>query len=244
MAIPRLVPPLVAGLLAGCAEAPPAPSVPPPAPDAAPAPQGALEEDETYEAEAPAPSPPAAPVAGAPRLPDPIADALANAQGVHEVEIDVAPDGTLRKVSVYHRDAAQVPEPVKASAQKAFAGAEADAFEIEFYAEGGTVYEVEVTTRDGRRCELAAEADGTVRYTECEIPAGKLPRAAREDARRRGTAAKAQRIERADGTVEFEVELRAADGTRFEVSYDRDGRPIEARREIPAKLTTTGQRSP
>ena len=244
MAIPRLVPLLVAGLLAGCAEAPPAPSVPPPAPDAAPSPQADLGDDDAFESEAPAPAPSAAPAAGAPRLPGPIADALANAQGVHEVEIDVAPDGTLRKISVYHRDAAQVPEPVKASVQEAFAGAEADAFEIEFYAGQGLVYEVEVAARDGRRCELAAGADGTVRYTECEIPAGKLPRAAREDVRRRGTAAKAQRIERANGTVEFEVAVRAADGARFEVSYDRDGRPIDVRREIPAKLTTTGQRSP
>ena len=50
------------------------------------------------------------------------------AKGAYKVKVFTAPDGSLDKLSVYHRDASIVPAPVKALAKATF-GAEGESFE-------------------------------------------------------------------------------------------------------------------
>ncbi|MBL8948533.1 MAG: hypothetical protein JNK45_35505 [Myxococcales bacterium] len=85
--------------------------------------------------------------------------------------------GAIQKQSLYHGDAAAIPEAAKAKALAKWPGSTVHRFETELYAEHGRVHEVEVKTAEGGVCELAVKADGTDLYEECQIAADQLPAA-------------------------------------------------------------------
>lgn len=104
--------------------------------------------------------------------------AIASKPGVatkYKIRVDAS--GALAKQSLYHGDANAIPETVRALAEKRWAGGKIESFETELYSEHGRVHEVEVTTAEGGKCELAVKSDGTELYEECEIPAEKIPQA-------------------------------------------------------------------
>ena len=88
----------------------------------------------------------------------------------HEkIEVKVGLDGSIEEVELYHGDAAAIPEAVRELAARTFPGAKVKKFETELDA-AGEIFEVEVEVK-GRECEVSARADGTLIYTECELPA-------------------------------------------------------------------------
>lgn len=98
-----------------------------------------------------------------------IAEAIATFQGVEKLEMYVDAKGVVTKLSVYHHDAAKVPDAVKKAASEQFPGATVKAYEYELYAGEGYVHEVEFETADKKECEVSVTDAGKVRYTECVI---------------------------------------------------------------------------
>ncbi len=90
-------------------------------------------------------------------------------------KIRVDASGALAKQSLYHGDAESIPASVRTLAEKRWAGGKISSYETELYTEHGRVHEVEVTTADGGKCELAVKTDGTELYEECEIASDKIP---------------------------------------------------------------------
>ena len=88
------------------------------------------------------------------------------AKGVTELRVYLDEQGVSRKLAVYHGDASKMPKPVLALAEKMFPGATILAYEHEYYAEFGAMYELELKTASGEDVELSAKADGTLHYVE------------------------------------------------------------------------------
>jgi hypothetical protein len=158
----------------------------------------------------PAPETPASePVAVGPGQLDPEI-VRAAASGASKLKLELEADGTVRKLAVYHHDAAALPAVVTARAMEVYPGAEIRMYETEFYREHGRVFEVEVLTKDKQVCELSAKADGTLVYNECEVDPKTLPEPVKA-----GIAAAAPGLEireaetktYADGKLEFVVEV-------------------------------------
>lgn len=160
-------------LLAACASAPaPGPSPGPALVTATPEPEPAPLPSAGVDTAAPAPSGGTAMV-----LDREIVQTGRTAAVVHKMKIRTDAAGAIVKQSIYHGDAEQVPEPVRAAALAKYPKAKILHYETEWYADGGRVYEVEVKTADGKECELATDAEGNERYVECRIAPKKLPSA-------------------------------------------------------------------
>jgi hypothetical protein len=99
----------------------------------------------------------------------------ASAQGVRKLEMHSEKTGEIWKLSVYHQDAARIPEPIRKLAESTFPGSKALSFETERYADAGLVYEVEVEKADGEHCEISTSPDGKLRYAECRLTQAALP---------------------------------------------------------------------
>lgn len=97
-----------------------------------------------------------------------------NAEGVFKVKIFTQPDGTVRKLAVYHRDAKLVPQKVQDAARKLFGSAPIQYFESEQYLDLGQIFEVEVKTAKGEE-EGAFKPDGTLVYRETPLTAKTVP---------------------------------------------------------------------
>lgn len=95
--------------------------------------------------------------------------------GVRKVELRAGADGVFKKVEIYHQSADEVPRAVREAAAARFPGSKVREYELEQYADATWVHEVELTTSDGRECELSATAAGVVRYTECKVAFADLP---------------------------------------------------------------------
>jgi hypothetical protein len=104
-----------------------------------------------------------------------IVETAAAATKVDKMKVRVEDDGQIVKQSLYHFDANAIPKPVRDLAASEYAESTPVRYETEWYADVGRVFEVEVETKDGKHCEVAATADGTKRYTECRIEAAQLP---------------------------------------------------------------------
>lgn len=146
--------------------------------------------------------------------------------GAREIKLELDADGSVRKLAVYHNDAASIPEAVTKKALEVFPGATVRDYETEFYRDKGRVFEVEVTTADKQSCEVSAQADGALVYTECELPAASLPAEIQAAVARDATGRKVLEAERkthADGSLEFIVEVAAADApTKPKTKTDDD----------------------
>ena len=100
-----------------------------------------------------------------------------NAHGTRKIELHSDQNGTITKMSVYHQDVSRVPEAIRKLAERQFPDSKVISMETENYADAGLVYEVEVESPDGKRCEVSALPDATLRYTECRLSSDGLPAA-------------------------------------------------------------------
>jgi uncharacterized membrane protein YkoI len=158
-----------------------------------------------------------------------------DAKGVEKVKLRTDASGVLVKQAVYHLDESRVPEPVKALAKKEFPGGKAVRYETEIYADIGAIFEVEVQTKDGKRCEVAANAEGVLRYKECRVKPKELPV---EVTRKLGELHPKGKILEAEtkkgpDVDEITVELKEA-GREFYVRLQPDGTVLETLVRVPA----------
>ena len=167
--------------------------------------------------------------------------AAATAQGVTKVKIEAENDGALRYVSVYHGDAAAIPEPVRKLLDAQFPGGKILGYESESVAGQGHLFEVEVETQDKQTCEYSAKADGTLHSTECHIDPRALPepvRTAVEKAHPGVTIKEAEKKTFVGAGEQYEVELDV-DGKEHEYYFKPDGTAIRHEISIPAVLEVT-----
>lgn len=99
----------------------------------------------------------------------------ARTAGPQKFKLRVDEQGALTKQALYHADSGPVPQAVRDLATQKFPDAKPVHYETEVYADLGLVYEVEVDTADGRRCEVAATPEGTEIYEECQLEPSALP---------------------------------------------------------------------
>ena len=99
----------------------------------------------------------------------------ARSAGPRKFKLRVDEQGALTKQAIDHADPGPVPQAVRDLATQKFPGSKPVHYETEIYADLGLVYEVEVDTADGRRCEVAATPEGTEIYEECRLDPSALP---------------------------------------------------------------------
>ncbi|MDC0673830.1 PepSY-like domain-containing protein [Nannocystis radixulma] len=185
---------------------------------------------------APPPAPAAAPGPG--QLDADLVRAAGTAQGVEKIKLEAEADGSLRYFSVYHQDAASLPEPVRKQIETVYPGARALRYETEFVAPHGRLFEVEVETADKQNCELSAKADGGVIYTECQIDAKALPEPVRTAFDKAHPGAAIKEVEKKTLTGagdEYEIEFEAG-GRLHELYFKPDGAIIRHELVIPAVI--------
>jgi hypothetical protein len=149
---------------------------------------------------------------GAGRLQAETAALAATLQGVDKMELELGTGGVIEAIAIYHHDAESIPAVVRQLAEQRFPGAQVRSYETEVYRDGGRVFEVEVTTSDGKTCEVSATPDGTLRYIECALPASELPPAVMATVTRTvpsGEIHEAERKTDAAGVERYSVEVRA-----------------------------------
>lgn len=153
---------------------------------------------------------------------------------VEKMKLRLSGDGQLVKQSVYHDAADTIPEPVKALAKQKFPKGTVTGYETELYADLGRVYEVEVDD-GGKHCEVAADAEGTEVYTECEVDPATLSAAAKATIESVAPGGKVMEAESKKGPSvdETTVEVEAG-GQELYLRIGPDGALIEALRRIPA----------
>jgi hypothetical protein len=164
-----------------------------------------------------------------------------DAHAVEKVQIRAGADGSVTKIAVYHGDAERVPEPVRKLVVAEYPDASATFYESEMYEDGSRVYEVEVRPRKGARCELAASAEGTELYRECEINPSKLPAPVSETIKKLFPKAKIDEAEhktRVDGTESYAVEVTVNGALHYlyispEGNLDRHLLRVPAVLEVP-----------
>ncbi len=150
-------------------------------------------------------------------------------------KLRVEGDGSIAKQSLYHTDAAAVPADARAKAEAKWPGSKASRYETEHYAEYGRVDEVEVTTADGKTCELAIKADGTELYEECEIDPSTLPAAVAAKVGELFPGGKILEAEskRVGSVDEFTIEVESS-GQEFYLRCGADGTVLAKHIRIPA----------
>jgi hypothetical protein len=160
-----------------------------------------------------------------------------SAKGVEKVKLRTDAAGKLVKQAVYHLDASRVPEPVKELAKKEFPGSKPVRYETEIYADIGAVFEVEVQTKDGKRCEVAANAEGVLRYKECRVKAKELPMEVTRKLGELHPKGKIVEAETKKGPEIDEVTVELQEGGRaFYVRLQPDGTVIQTLLRVPAVL--------
>ncbi|WAS98313.1 PepSY-like domain-containing protein [Nannocystis punicea] len=182
---------------------------------------------------APAPTP-----AGPGQLDADLVRAAGTAQGVEKIKVEVEQDGSIRYLSVYHQDAAAVPEPVRKQLEATYPGAKMLRYETETVVPHGRLHEIEVETADKQQCELSARADGGVVYTECQIDAKALPEAvwAAFDKAHPGAAIKEVEKKTLTGAGdEYEIEFETG-GRLHELYFKPDGAVIRHELVLPAVI--------
>jgi hypothetical protein len=132
--------------------------------------------------------------------------------GVEKIRIRTDAAGTITKLALYHKDASQIPAGIVALAKEKLPGSTIRRYETEIYADRGRAFDVEVFAADGRECELAALADGTMLYTECAIKVEELPAAVRDAALKVAPGGQIVEAEKKQGPAadEYTVEVKTA----------------------------------
>jgi hypothetical protein len=155
--------------------------------------------------------------------------------GAIKMKIRTDGAGAVVKQSVYHHDEQAIPKPVHELAAQRFPGAKTEHVESELYAEHGRVYEIELTTADGKQCEVAASAEGTELYTECRVDPATLPAPVADAVAKLYPGAKVLEAETKKGPKldEISVEVQAGDAEHY-VRLAPDGRVLERLVRVPA----------
>ena len=188
-------------------------------------------------ATAPAANSTAAVALGPGRLDPTLARGASTFNGVHKMKLRISAEGQVEKLAVYHRDAAAVPDAVKALAAAHFQGATVEYYEHEHYADVGEVFEVEVKTADGRHCEVSASAAGALIYEECELPVAEVPAPVTASIEKVLPGGKLVEAERKKGPSRDEFSLEVEHGGR--VHYLRvgpEGAVLAHHLRIPAEV--------
>ncbi len=161
-----------------------------------------------------------------------------DAHGVEKAKIRTNPDGTVTKLAVYHTDASQIPEPVKKLVATKYPGATVAFYESEIHADGQRVYEVEVRPKNGPSCEVAATANGSELYTECEVQPSDLPVAVAHSLaslRPKARIREAERKTEMDGTQSYSLVVTDNDGQHY-IYFAPDGTIQKHLLRVPAVL--------
>lgn len=161
----------------------------------------------------------------------------ATAQGVEKVKIETDADGKVRYLSVYHKDAGALPEPVTRMLETQYPGGKILKYETEIV-DDGRRYEVEVETKDQQICEYSAKADGTLVYNECHIDPKALPEKIRAEVEKTFPGAAIKEAEKktiVGGEEEYEVELESG-GRTHELYFKADGTRFRHELVIPAVI--------
>jgi hypothetical protein len=163
---------------------------------------------------------------------------LASGGQATKFKLRVDERGASMKQSLYHGDGSGIPAPVIALANERFAGAKIERYESELYADLGRIYEVELTTTDGRRCEVAASAEGKEHYTECQIAPDSMPAPIRDAIAKLYPDGKVLEVETKKGPSvdELTVEVQLAAGGEHYVRLAPDGKLIARYARVPAVL--------
>jgi hypothetical protein len=165
-----------------------------------------------------------------------ILETATKARQVEKIAIETCARGRVEEISVYHHDEARVPEAVRRLVQTRFPGSRPLSYETE--REGDrSVGEVEIVTAEGRRCEVAATDDGTLRYVECVYVRGDLPAAVVSAVDRllpHNEFVEAEKKEGPDGTT-FSVEARVG-GVVHAVRLTESGEVRRHAVQVPAMV--------
>lgn len=132
--------------------------------------------------------------------------------GVEKLRIRTDAAGKITKLALYHKDATQVPPSILALAAEKLPGAKVLRYETEIYADKGHAFDVEMTSADGKECEVAALADGTFLYSECAIKLDEIPAPAKAAAMAlvpRGEIVEAER-KKGPAADELTIEMKNA----------------------------------
>lgn len=231
----------VSGLLAACGEATPEPTQPAvtasAAVTAAPTVTAVSTTTPTAAAVAPAPLPDLGLKLG--HLDSKILTQALSAKGAEKFKIRTNAAGDVTKLSLYHNDASLIPEAVQATLKKKLPGATVKSYESEFYSDKGRVFEIEVTTKDKKSCELGALADGKFVYTECDIKADKLPKPVTAAITKLLPGGEIIEAEESKGDInEFSAEVKMA-GVMHYLSISPKGDVTRHGRIVPTYLDLT-----
>lgn len=122
---------------------------------------------------------------------------------------------------------ADLPPAIQSFLDENYAGYQVEEAELETLCTGEEVYEIEL--EDGNdEFEIAVSTEGVLVFTEYEISKNDLPAAVSDNltvAYPGGAIKEAERIELADGTLQYEVEIKQA-GTSLDVLLQSDGTVI------------------
>ena len=162
----------------------------------------------------------------------PVSEAATTAPAVEKMKLRFDASGQLIKQAVYHDDASAIPKAVHELAVVTFPDAKELHYETEHYADLGEVYEVEVETADGKKCEVAGTADGTLLYSECHIDVGELPQPI-ADAVAGMKILEVEHQDMAEGDDEYTVEVEDK-GREFYYRFGPDGALISKHLRVPA----------
>jgi uncharacterized membrane protein YkoI len=183
----------------------------------------ALKQEIAKLSEKPGDPAPSATPAG-PSLDAEIVRAAGTVTGVQKIKLEAEADGKLRELALYHSDESALPPAVVALREQQYPGSKVRAYEIEFDAAHGRVFEVEVTTKDKQECEYSAKPDGTLVYNECHIDAKALSPAIQALIPKTVPGAKILEAEKKsypDGRMIYSVELSAG-GSKHELYFEND----------------------
>lgn len=229
--VSRLIPLLLLTVTIGCGSEP------------AQAPAECPEPAKAAEAPAPAPAAEETPSIGA--LDKAFIAAMAEPASlakIEKLELELAADGSVRELALYHSDDARIPDAVKAKVEEVYPGAKIKLFESELEGpERKEVFEVEVETADGQECEVEATAAGELIYTECEIEAESLDDALKAAVKATfpaGELKEAEVVERPGAAKETAVEVEV-DGVTHKlvfVSGELRRHAVEIKAEIELDL--------
>jgi hypothetical protein len=134
-----------------------------------------------------------------------------------KLEIDVAPDGAVRKMAYGHSRENAVPDAIKKLVAEKLPGATVKSWEEELYQDGTRTFEAELETADKKECEVSARADGTYRYTECVKSKDDLPPAAKQWLDANLAGANVEEVEHREGPVgeEWSVEAKVGEAMHY-----------------------------
>jgi uncharacterized membrane protein YkoI len=166
-----------------------------------------------------------------------VVKAAATFKEVSRAKLRTDAKGAVTKLSLYHNDAAKVPDNIKKMAEKKFEGATVRFYELERYADIGWVQEVEVKTADGKNCELSVREDGTENYVECEIPVAELAKPIADAVAKKLPDGKIVEVETKKGPKIDQVHVEVEVGKMVhKLHFSPDGKLLLHLLKIPAEL--------